>query len=657
MTKNKFILFCFTFLAIPAYAIDITTADKSYYAPLSYAGILKKSYSPKFSKSNNGITTNRGRFLISNSPTVKVSANYLSIGTKYNPTTGYSAQSGTIPSVSTYGNYFSKLIQLVANSTDTSGYYRLDSHLNPNYSIDADELDDYKLKFRNNLGKAATTYGYVVFSYDLVSNYLRAEKRYIYNLNPISIPDSHGKLPIETYYSTYTEDNNFATKGAGYYVNYSKGGYKLVPNITSATKLYFYTPSDDYGIPNKMNPTNFPYSSNPAVPFSSRVSVDSIESGNTAFYNNINNTYKPQVAAPGNDTKTKFYADQFLATIPTTLSVQGAKLRYSTALYSAFRDAALAGRLASAAPADGTPGQKLVPFVYFTNEKDDADNYHPFMNVVTYTIPGSPQGLLDIPGPPFLGQGGPTTPVTRYSNLGYSIVRIPMKDYGQVSKVTDNAMIPNSQSWRMNLVTDSHCGEPNSPISTCPAYDNYNYASVSDIGVLIDGSIIFPALNNALMPSQWKGELSTYGCHVGQGGDGPHCHADGFKTGQSIVTLYNDSDYVNKPHPPLIGFGYDGVALFGVYRTNVDQSMLGYNEALDAFGGHNHDNIGYHYHAHAAILPDSYNVNDRGFVIAAKNTPVNVLLKGAWAGNINSVPYFGFKSEFISNKYLGGIGR
>ena len=326
-------------------------------------------------------------------------------------------------------------------------------------------------------------------------------------------------------------------------------------------------------------------------------------------------------------------------------------------MYSAFRDATLAGRLASAAPADGTPGQKLVPFVYFTNENDDAGNYHPFMNVVTYTIPGSPQGLLDIPGPPFLGQGGSTTPVTRYSNLGYSIVRIPMKDYGQVSKVTDNAMIPNSQSWKMNLVTDSHCGEVNSSISTCPAYDNYNYASISDIGVLIDGSIIFPALNNALMPSQWKGELSTYGCHVGQGGDGPHCHADGFKTGQSIVTLYNDSDYVNKSHPPLIGFGYDGVALFGVYRTDKDKSMLGYGEALDAFGGHNHDNIGYHYHAHTAILPDSYNVNDRGFVISANNTPVNVLLKGAWAGNINSVPYFGFKAEFTTNKYLGGMGK
>lgn len=85
--------------------------------------------------------------------------------------------------------------------------------------------------------------------------------------------------------------------------------------------------------------------------------------------------------------------------------------------------------------------------------------------------------------------------------------------------------------------------------------------------------------------------------------------------------------------------------------------MLGYNEPLDDFGGHNHDGIGYHYHAHTAVLPDSYNVNDHGLIIAAKNTPVNILLKGAWAGNINTVPYFGFKPEFQTNKYLGGIGK
>lgn len=545
---NRLVMFCFVCATISANATDMSTTDKSYYAPLNYASILKKSYSPKFSKNNKGITMNRGRYLISDS-----SANYLSIGESYNASTSYSVQSGKIPTVSTYGNYFSKLIQVVANSTDTSGHYRLDSHLHPNYSIDADKLDSYKLKFRNNLGKASPTYGYVVFSYDVNSNYLRAEKRYNYNLNAVSVPNFQGRQPVQIYYATYTEDSNF--KAIGYYVNYSKGEYKLVPSVTSATKLYFYTPSDDYSIPTRLNPTNFPYQSNPPAPFPSKTAIDKVESGNTAFYNNINSIYKPQVATSGNDSKTKSYAEQFLTTIPTTLSIQGEKLRYSTTLYSTFRDAALAGRLSSATPADGTLGQKLVPFVYFTNEHDDNGSYHPFMNIVTYTIPGSPQGLLDIPGPPFLGQGSATTPVTRYSNLGYSIVRIPMKDYGQVRNVTDNAMIPNSQSWKMNLVTDSHCGEPNSPISKCPTYDNYNYASTADIGILIDGSIIFPMLNNALMPSQWKGELSTYGCHVGQGGDGPHCHADGFKTGQNIVTLYNDSDYVNKTHPPLIGFG------------------------------------------------------------------------------------------------------
>ena len=68
--------------------------------------------------------------------------------------------------------------------------------------------------------------------------------------------------------------------------------------------------------------------------------------------------------------------------------------------------------------------------------------------------------------------------------------------------------------------------------------------------------------------------------------------------------------------------------------------------------------IGYHhYHVHVAILPDSYNVNSNDFKIEAKNTPMNVLLKGAWAENINSVPYFGYRADFTTNKYLGGMSR
>ncbi|MBV5301851.1 MAG: hypothetical protein J0649_08740, partial [Methylococcales bacterium] len=100
---------------------------------------------------------------------------------------------------------------------------------------DADEADGYKLKFRNNFGKTASTYGYVVFSYDSSTNLLRAEKRYIYHLNPKSTTDARGK-PVVTYLATYTEDMNFANK---YYVSYSNGVYKLVPQPSLATKLYF----------------------------------------------------------------------------------------------------------------------------------------------------------------------------------------------------------------------------------------------------------------------------------------------------------------------------------------------------------------------------------------------------------------------------------
>ncbi|MEN9597451.1 MAG: hypothetical protein RL236_1885 [Pseudomonadota bacterium] len=56
MTKNKLILFCFTFLAIPAYAVDITTTEKSYYASRKLHGHFKKviPFSFQNSKGING---------------------------------------------------------------------------------------------------------------------------------------------------------------------------------------------------------------------------------------------------------------------------------------------------------------------------------------------------------------------------------------------------------------------------------------------------------------------------------------------------------------------------------------------------------------------------------------------------------------------------
>jgi hypothetical protein len=275
-----------------------------------------------------------------------------------------------------------------------------------------------------------------------------------------------------------------------------------------------------------------------------------------------------------------------------------------------------------------------VPYVYFTNEKDSSNVYHPFMVVVSYGNQASPNGLVDVPHPPALGSGQyPSSKVTRFSNLENYVQMIPMRDYGQVSVVTDNASVITK-----NLLTGSSL-----------AANAYTYADEADNGILIDGSVMFPAYNNTLVPSHLAGELSASGCHVGQGGGGPHCHSDGYQSGFGLA-LYNDSDYLNKTHPPLIGFGYDGIALFGKYRGSTDAAMLGYTTSLDEFGAHNHDSMGYHYHAHT--VSDHTPVGQTAG--STYPTTMYVLMKGAYIGKVTTIPYFRAKSAFNTNKYLGG---
>lgn len=61
--------------------------------------------------------------------------------------------------------------------------------------------------------------------------------------------------------------------------------------------------------------------------------------------------------------------------------------------------------------------------------------------------------------------------------------------------------------------------------------------------------------------------------------------------------------------------------------------------------------------AHTATMPTTYSNfrGGNGIAIDPTNTPVNVLMKGAWAGNINTVPFFGDGSDFKNNPYLGGM--
>ena len=600
---------------------DTTTVTEattlSYATPANFETLLTKVYTPSTSLVASSTVANRSRYMISDAATAGNSSKYLSIGTIYSDSTtaGYTAIPGVVTSSSTYDNYLTKIVQLVATS---DGFYRLDSHLHPNNSIDV-EASTSNLKFRNNFGKtAATANGYVTFSYDTSTHLLEAKNRFIY-----TYASSTASTPYE---ATYTIDNSFT--GAGKYVNLTSNTYAL---SATGTPLYFYESPLNFGIPVFMNPQAVVMVTNASAPFQSKITYSSTEAVGR-IYNNVKSTYRAQVASIGSDTSTKSAADSQLTSIKAALEANGEKLRYAPALYSAFRDAALATKLVSDAISDGVPGQNLVPYVYFTNEQDSAGKYHPFMVVVNYGNPASPNGLKDIPRPPGAGTGSyASSKVTRYTNLENYVSMIPMKDYGQVSAVTEN-------TYTRTLWSDV--------TNTTKPQDVYTYADTADNGILIDGSVMFPNFNNRLLPSALDGELSASGCHVGQGGGGPHCHADGYQSGAALG-LYNDSDYASATHPPLIGFGYDGLALFGIYRSS-DASMKGYTTALDAFGGHNHDDMGYHYHAHTVTDYQPYGES------TSLKSALHVLMKGAYIGKTNLIPCFRGGGNFTNNKYLGG---
>jgi hypothetical protein len=213
-----------------------------------------------------------------------------------------------------------------------------------------------------------------------------------------------------------------------------------------------------------------------------------------------------------------------------------------------------------------------------------------------------------------------------------------MLDYGTVSTVTDNTVISSD-----NLCDDSG-------YTTLPPYDVYNYSMIAAAGIMIDGVTIFPVMNNVLNTAQFQAEISPKGHHVGRSlAAGLHYHADGHGAhANNIFNLYNNLDYVGRYHPPLIGFSLDGIALYGKYENDYS-TMSGYSTALDEYGGHDHDDYGYHYHCHDVEVVETYsstNTTLYDYSVVYQNTPStiqytqHVLLKGAYKGNIDEVPYF-----------------
>ncbi|MBT3522428.1 MAG: hypothetical protein HN483_07525, partial [Gammaproteobacteria bacterium] len=404
--------------------VPVASDHTIFYGAAPFAEWVETSYSADSLTLTTNLAT-PARVMISDAPTLVSDANYLSIGDALTNFSGYSAQALGIDSDSTYRTYYSKLLRLEAETSDSS-CYRLRSHLHPNFALDVDEDDFDNLKFRNNFGNTATSYGYVCFTYDKSARLLRAKTRYNYSAADF----------------TYTQDSSFAR--GNYYVKLGNGGYSLVASSSEATKLYIYDSPLDFSVPFDFNPAKTTPVTNPAAAYISKPADFNIS--------RLGSEYTAQVkvdgvAAPGTNATTRTAADAMLLKIENSLA-SGESLRYDIKVYAAFRDGLLASTLQSDGISNGELGQNLVPYVFFTNEKDSSGVSHPYLVIMSYGNPGSPHGLMDVPRPPGLGTGSyDSSSVTRFTNLDRYSIGIPMKDYGEVSAVDENASVLSNQLW------------------------------------------------------------------------------------------------------------------------------------------------------------------------------------------------------------------
>jgi len=588
-------------------AAAVAVSDATvYHLPSPFTQTMTKSL-PGKTLTSLAVLCDRAKFLISTGSNAALSNDYFAINANFSAaTSSLSAQ--------TYGSYLRGIFSAVADTADAT-QFSIESQLHSVYTLDYVPSQGNKLNFAINHAKTTGAPGYVTFIYNKTTKILQAKKRYVLNTT--------------TY--THSLDSSFAA--ANYYVNVNNGVFSLVASAASATPLYFFNSPIDFDIPSEFNPSAVKLVSNPRVSIASYISSEDpiVEMEGVLLPNGTRDTsrtklrditktiYRNQIATAGVNAATKAAADAVLLAIKSDVEAEGGRLRYDIAMYRNFRDQALAGKLESASIANGVVGQHTVPFVYFTNEADDSGKHHPFMVMASYNTSDKPNGLNDIRRPP---GAMPTATCNKYdcndvtrdavANLVMS--KIPMRDYGLVSNVEENSF-----GSRPSLKSDARY---------TGASNTYNWASRAANGIAADGMLIYPAFNNNLAQSQVVGEICVIGAHVGQG-MGLHYHADGHAANKNGMHLYNSDDYIGKAHPPIIGFGYDGVALSGVYDVSYP-NMVGYNVPLDEYGGHDHDGLGYHYHAHGAV----------GTTTTGATYDLHLLLNGAWKGKINDIPNF-----------------
>ena len=456
--------------------------------------------------------------------------------------------------------------------------------------------------------------GCVVFSFSGTPSSAKAQvtDRYIYDASRASLVSDPGW-------------------SSSHWLKMDANGVDLVRTEAEATSLFLASSLDLIDFANNpgesFNPDDISWQTNsfaawPENPGTGEIDVNSISDSHLTgpdglAYKDIDENYRLQF---GSTSEATAVASAYLDQIEAALSDAGESLRYSKDLYLTVRENMLSHTFAAIDEVNAELGESTVPYVYFTNAQDDSGAYHPFMTVGTRNGTGGPNFLLDVARPPGDGASGSyeEQTITRNAVLSSALFRIPLKDYGLVSSLTDNDL-----SSHNSLAADAGVSSAN--------YDVYNYSSYSVSGLAVDGVKIYPSYNNTLVFAPVNAEITTTGVHVGRG-MGLHYHADGHGFTGNGINLYNIEDYEGHTHPPVIGFAMDGLAIFGKYESDYS-TMDGAMVDLDEYGSHDHDDYGHHYHA----FENEVSSDVKG---EAVNFTQHFLMVGAYRGKINDIPGF-----------------
>ena len=632
MYKIKSNLFIFTFLAV-CFGADI-------YAPKSFSSIMSDATNKLWTPVSVTAVENRAHVIM-----IDNTGSYcLKVGSDIKGRLAVGNVSSLKDGTATYGDALQSMFQILDMNTSSlatsslSGTYTIHPELASYYAVDADG-SSLTIRDKSSFYQSGETISaYLVFTItdagqSSVSYTVKASSRYVYNAST----------------STFAIDNSW---NQSQWIKLNTDMTVVLTSVESeATAWTLANARDliDIGVDqaSEFNPgsTSWQTNSFAAYPVDQNTgdlavwNYDNSPLKTNQFYNNVDDDYQNQL---GHSITADAAASAVLSVIDQNLSNTGESLRYSKETYIAFRSALLENNFNSVDVYNAKLGERTVEHVYFTSSYDDNGVHHPFMVIATHNAPSGPQFLIDVARPP--GDGTPGTnydqqTVTRNAVLEQKLVKIPLKDYGLISTLLDNDLTPYG-----TLGSDANLSQSDWNVD--------NYTSLSSTGIAVDGVIIYPSSNNVLIYASLAAEITSTGIHVGRG-MGFHYHADGHGFNGNGINLYNASDYDGHSHPPVIGFVFDGIALFGKNDEGTTQ-LDGISETLDEYGGHAHDDYGYHYHAHSGTTTQQNGPNTHTF-------NQNFLQKGAFKGLINDVP--GFlnvnTNQFMDNdikRYVGGSG-